>query len=109
MTDKDFFDFVFKKTKEFDGRSVLLNEKARIALVFEKTFKSTFLRFLENHKSADDFWFCRKNVLDILDMSSDIDIRNYMTEELINETAKRGFVYRQDLSNFDVLIFNKGL
>lgn len=90
--------------KELGKITAQLNEEARIAIIFEKFFRTSFMQCLEKYAYTDELLFCREY---IVKEACNFDIRRCMSDDFIDEAAKKGFEYRQDLSKPDVLIFQK--
>ena len=59
MADEFLLD-IAKKIMDIHENTAQLNEDARIALIFEKSFRPSFLQCLGKYANADEFLVCRE-------------------------------------------------
>lgn len=104
MNDKDFFEFVRKFLEKADKEVMDINENARIALIFQREFKSYLMRCITEDKNSTTIIIERSN---FITEPCNFDIRQCMDEDTINEIAITGYQYQQKQSNVETLFFKR--
>lgn len=102
MNDQELIDYCYEKVCEFRQQDQQIDEKARLALHFMRTFKSVLFSKLENNKADTVI-----TTSDIFQEPCDYDIRQGMDDETINEVAALGFRFISSMSNKGHLYFEK--
>ena len=104
MTDQEIIDFADGILGGLHSHRMQLDEQARIALIYEKKFKPALLRILEECRLMERAMLCKT---DIFDEPNNLDIRVYMSDELIDLASEKGFIYVPNHSTPDFLDFHK--
>lgn len=103
--EKEFIDWVERVIQKADEKVCQANEAARIDLIFMKKFKSTLMNHINSNIGKKEIRFEKTEVLQKED---NYNIRSGMDDDLINEVARKGYIYRGDLSSSDCLVFQQG-
>lgn len=103
MKDKDFVQSVQEKLHELHVHRIELDEKARIANIFLKGFKSSLMEFIDN-SSEDKILFTREM---IISEPCDYNLRQGMDNDLIVEIVRKGYRYIEEESTSSELVFQK--
>lgn len=104
MTDKDFTKFVNKCLKNADKDVMEKNKNARIALKFEREFKSFLIKRINDTQGAKTVTIKRYEFIDEI---CNYDIRKCMDNDTINDIAIMGYQYHQEQSSDETLILIK--
>lgn len=103
MKDKDFVQSVQEKLHELHVHRIELNEKARIANIFLKGFKSSLMEFIDN-STEEKILFTREM---ITSEPCDYNLRQGMDNDLIVEIVRKGYRYVEEESTSSKLVFQK--
>ena len=103
MKDKDFVQSVQEKLHELHVHRIELNEKARIANIFLKGFKSSLMEFIDN-STEEKILFTREM---ITSEPCDYNLRQGMDNDLIVEIVRKGYRYIEKESTSSELVFQK--
>lgn len=103
MKDKDFVQSVQEKLHELHVHRIELDEKARIANIFLKGFKSSLMEFIDN-STEEKILFTREM---ITSEPCDYNLRQGMDDDLIVEIVHKGYRYIKEESTSSELVFQK--
>lgn len=91
--------------QEAEEKVCQINKAAEIDLKFRKEFKSSLLDYIISNSDKKELCFEKTEVLQ---KGDNYNIHRGMDDDLINEVARKGYIYRGDLSSSDCLIFQQG-
>lgn len=104
MKDCEFIEFAMKKLTQIQENVESCNEKARVELIFLRTFLPKLLEKLRNAKGRT-VYFTRD---EILQEQCDYDMRQCITNNLGNDIfIKYRYAYDEENSRPDMLVFRK--
>ena len=100
--DNGFIKFVKKVLEEQEEKIAQLNESARINLLFARSFKPILLNYIDSNKGAKELCFDRSI---IVKEENNHDLRQNMDEDIVFAVARKGYIYCENLSNSEILVF----
>lgn len=103
MEDKKFIQATQEIMSELQISTKEANERARVATIILKLFKTTLLEFLLQ-TTEERIIFTRDQVIE---EECDYDLRQEMSNEIIVDVLRKGYKYLEQESTSSELVFQK--
>lgn len=102
MNENEFFSWVGQLLSKFRKQTEETQEDARVATIFQNTFKPRLLQYLAENGGSPEINFKRE---EIVKEPCNYDIRICMDDETENACLVQGYLYLEDSSTPDTLVF----
>lgn len=103
MDDKEFIQIAQEIMSGVQTSTKEINERARVATIVLKLFKTTLLEFLA--QSTEEMTVFTRD--QVIQEECDYDLRQEMSNEMIVDILHKGYMYLEEESTSSKLVFKK--